>query len=86
MKEPVHMKQSFSYYKMNKFIGSLFLLIILSSFAYGRSDIRVVNLHCDNMKTPILVGIHNFDGNYHQIKEERNNLPIAFLCLIILNN
>lgn len=82
MKETIHMKQSFSYYKMNKFIGSLFLLIILSSFAYGRSDIRVVNLHCDNMKTPILVESRNPQLRWQLSSDQRGKKQSAYRILV----
>lgn len=40
---------------MNRLFETFLLLMIFSSFIYGRGNTRVVNLRCDNMENPIVI-------------------------------
>lgn len=75
-------KKLFRGYKMNRLIGNLLLLIMFSSFAYGRNDISIVNLRCDNMETPVVIESQHPILQWQLVSNQRGKKQSAYRVIV----
>lgn len=67
---------------MNRLIGNLLLLIMFSSFAYGRNDISIVNLRCDNMETPVVIESQHPILQWQLVSNQRGKKQSAYRVIV----
>lgn len=67
---------------MNRFIGTISLLIVFSSCIYGRDNIRIVNLLCDNMEAPIVIESQQPLLQWQLISEKRGKKQSAYRIIV----
>lgn len=67
---------------MNRFIGTLFLLITLSSCTYGGNNLSIVNLLCDNMEAPMVIESRNPLLQWQLTSDKRGKRQSAYRIIV----
>lgn len=70
---------------MNRLIGNLLLLIMFSSFTYGRNDISIVNLRCDNMETSAVIESLHPILQWQLVSNQRGKKQSAYRVIVSSN-